>query len=1303
MSTVILQTAGAFIGSIFGPVGSAIGSALGAMAGYTIDRALLEGTRRVEGPRLTTMRPFMAEEGVPIARVYGTARVGGNIIWATRFEELRRTERQGGKGGGGGAKVTTYSYFANAAFALCEGEIGGVRRVWADGRELDLSQVTMRVYRGGEDQPVDPLIEARQGGGNAPAYRGVAYVVVERFPLGDYGNRIPQFQFEVLRPVGDLHRRIRSVALLPGSTEFGLSPGLVTRAATPGVTQSLNRNMLHGESDLVASLDELQALCPNLEEVAVIVTWFGDDLRAGACTLRPKVADDASDGWSQGWKVSGLTRGEAGLVSMVDGARSYGGTPSDRSVAECIAEIRRRGLRVALYPFLMMDIAPGNALANPYGGTGQPPFPWRGRITCHPAPGAAGSVDRTATARAQVVAFCGGAAAGNFPVAGGEVGFSGFAGDWGYRRFVLHYAHLAAAAGGVDAFLLGSELRGLTTLRDDAGAFPFVEALCQLAGDVRAVLGPHADVTYGADWSEYFGHQPADGSGDVVFHLDPLWAHPAVTCVGIDNYMPLADWRDGDYAGGNPDGFRGPCDPDGLRGQVAAGEGFDWYYPDMAARQARARSPIADGAYGKPWVFRYKDIVSWWSNPHFDRIGGVEMPAPTAWQPRSKPIRFTELGCPAVDKGPNQPNVFPDAKSSEDAAPYFSSGGRSDLAQARFLEAHFDHWDPASPHFDGAANPLSPVYGERMVRPGHICIWAWDARPFPAFPAMTRTWRDGDNWHRGHWLNGRLSGALTGDLFRAILADHGLAGIDATQVGGGVAGYVVDAPTTARAALEPLAGLCGIAVRDDSGALVLCDELAPGAEAVALSELVVADDGATVERTRAPDRDVPREIELAFVDPFRDYQAAVARIAQPDGAAGGGETMSFPGCMEPGAAEALLADWAQRRRSARETVGFAVPAAQVEVAPGAVISLPGEAGGREYLVTEVEIGLTRRASARRIARCVPTPWRSGRMAATPAQPLLVGTPHALLVDLPMLPGGQAAHEQLRVAAFARPWRSQLVYSSPEEAGYAHVATVPVEATLGKVLSATPGRFEGRIDRAGEITVELYGGALSSVSMAALLNGANSAAIRADNGQWEVVQFGNADEVLPSVWRLTTLLRGQLGTGDAATAGASPGAPFVLIDEAVVKAGLAPGQAGMTLNWRIGPAGRDFGGPSFIGLQAAGGVRALLPLSPVHLRLARRENGDAALDWVRRGRVDADSWLGEDIPLGEESERYRIEIAPAGGSTLRTAETAEPRWTYAAAQHAADFPARPAAVEVTVRQIGTAAGAGLPGRRTFVLD
>ena len=103
-----------------------------------------------------------------------------------------------------------------------------MRRVWADGRELDLTTLTMRVHRGDEDQPPDPLIVAKEGADNAPAYRGLAYVVFERLPLAE----LRQPRAAVLlrgraRRSTALAAMIRAVCLIPGASEFGYetSPG----------------------------------------------------------------------------------------------------------------------------------------------------------------------------------------------------------------------------------------------------------------------------------------------------------------------------------------------------------------------------------------------------------------------------------------------------------------------------------------------------------------------------------------------------------------------------------------------------------------------------------------------------------------------------------------------------------------------------------------------------------------------------------------------------------------------------------------------------------------------------------------------------------------------------------------------------------------------------------------------------------------------------------------------------------------------------------------------------------------------
>lgn len=184
-------------------------------------------------------------------------------------------------------------------------------------------------------------------------------------------------------------------------------------------------------------------------------------------------------------------------------------------------------------------------MSDPYtGAADQPALPWRGRITLSVAPGQAGSPDGTAAVDAEVAAFFGAASAADFTATAGGVSYSGPA-EWSYWRFVLHYAHLCAAAGGVEAFLIGSELRGLTQIRGAGGSFPVVQALRDLAADVRSILGAGVKISYAADWSEYFGYQPQDGSGDRLFHLDALWADANIDFVGIDNYMPLSDWREG--------------------------------------------------------------------------------------------------------------------------------------------------------------------------------------------------------------------------------------------------------------------------------------------------------------------------------------------------------------------------------------------------------------------------------------------------------------------------------------------------------------------------------------------------------------------------------------------------------------------------------------------------------------------------------------------------------------------------------------------------------------------------------------
>ena len=135
-------------------------------------------------------------------------------------------------GGKGGSNQTVAYYYAPIAFAICEGPIVGLKKIWAGGNLIfsDNEPVAVNTYQGGgkksgptvsthyetfgsttqndtqtggsslgpwtcylgtETQPADPTI------GEGVAYRGVAYIVFNPLNLGP-GATIPPLTFEVV-------------------------------------------------------------------------------------------------------------------------------------------------------------------------------------------------------------------------------------------------------------------------------------------------------------------------------------------------------------------------------------------------------------------------------------------------------------------------------------------------------------------------------------------------------------------------------------------------------------------------------------------------------------------------------------------------------------------------------------------------------------------------------------------------------------------------------------------------------------------------------------------------------------------------------------------------------------------------------------------------------------------------------------------------------------------------------------------------------------------------------------------------
>ncbi|MEM8935280.1 MAG: glycoside hydrolase/phage tail family protein [Pseudomonadota bacterium] len=1243
-------------------------------AGY-VDRALFGPQKRsVERPRLDALTVQASQEGAPVLRAFGRARVAGQLIWAANFKETisSETESSGGKGSAPAVETTITEYLYSVSFAvgLCEGPIDRIGRVWADGKPLDLSEYTVRLYTGDEIQLPDSAIEAVQGAGAAPAFRGLAYIVFEDLPLKSFGNRIPQLAFEVEKSLKDqdpdaLENRLAAVTMIPASGEFVYGTTNVAREASEGVTRSENTHQARGGTDFSASLDTLTESASALGHVSLIVAWFGDQLDAASCQLRPGVDAAVKNTTPYSWTAGGVNRAGAHLISSVDGSAAYGGTPADNAVIEGILALKAKGLEVMFHPFILMD-APG--------------FPWRGRIDV-------GANDKTAAASGDIASFFGTATAGDFSIAAGSVVYSG-PNEWSFRRMILHYAHLCVLAGGVDAFLLGSELRGLTTVRDNTNAYPAVDALKVLAAEVRSVLGSGTEISYGADWSEYFGHQPGDGSGDVYFHLDDLWSDGNIDFIGIDNYMPLADWRDGYGHADAVAGERGPYDRDYLMGNIQGGEGYDWYYASAADRDAQIRTPITDGA-GKPWVFRYKDLWSWWSNNHYNRSGGVELGSPTAWVPESKPFRFTEIGCAAIDKAANQPNVFVDAKSTESQTPYYSTGLRDDMAQRRFNEAHAKFWR------DAANNPTSSVYSGTMVDAARQYFYAWDARPYPEFPARSDVWGDAENWTKGHWLNGRLGRAPLSELTGALAATSGFANLESSGLDSIITGYLVDRPLSAREMIDPLADIFQFDIVETSAALRFQTRDGDPVITLKIDDLAERDDGA-FQVTLAEESALPSAVRVGFLDEGDDYAAAAVEARDPAAQIRRDIGVELPAAIPSSEAQAraqsVLADaWVMR-----ETLSLSLPPSQLALEPGDIIALEALGADRQYRITDIRDAAARELDLVRVSRGVyDAPAGAPSFTIPPTAPVY-GAPAWALFELPLLTDADDPAAPW-FTSFADPWPGGVaLYRQDGAAAPVLVGSSAARATMGRLATALPSAPSGRWDRRS-VDVDLSYGTLSARDALDVLSGANAFAVQSDNGAWEACQFQSAELQPGGVWRLSNLLRGQAGSEPEAFAGASIGARFVLLNAVATQPTFSANLRDLDFTWSAGPDGALPGTENFSSRTLSFASRGLKPLSPVFLRAAW-EGADLRLTWIRRTRRGGDSWADE-VPLAEAFERYRVRIFD-GATVVRTIETDTPSYVYAAADIAADFPGGlSGAITFAVVQLSDAVGEGVSASAT----
>jgi hypothetical protein len=195
MATLALS----LVGSSFGPAGGMIGAFVGGLIDNYLLFPALFPVPNTEGPRIDGISVTSANEGTPMNWSMGPrTRVGGCVLWMSDLDEVKNSQNVGK---GGGPSNISYEYYASIAIGFGEAKpqtidrlntlLADVKSIYNDASSSFYDSITL--YNGTQTSP-DPYLVGVLGNGNVPSFKKQVYIVIHRLFLGEFGNRVPNFQ-----------------------------------------------------------------------------------------------------------------------------------------------------------------------------------------------------------------------------------------------------------------------------------------------------------------------------------------------------------------------------------------------------------------------------------------------------------------------------------------------------------------------------------------------------------------------------------------------------------------------------------------------------------------------------------------------------------------------------------------------------------------------------------------------------------------------------------------------------------------------------------------------------------------------------------------------------------------------------------------------------------------------------------------------------------------------------------------------------------------------------------------------------
>lgn len=311
---------GFYTGNVAGGIqyGYAIGSAVGGYVDPT----------RTHGPRLEDASQQTSTVGGVIPFGYGVFTCAGNIIWADRLVEHKKTERVGK---GGSEKQTTYTYTRSYAIGVCEGPIHEYLWVKVNGKLVYASDPaglaaamgwtgqmvddlvassnewlqSTTLYMGTDTQMPDSTIVAVEGVGNVSPFRNLAYIVKENEDLTDMRGAVSQHEFCVRATPPEAYLTSKPYLVyghdgMGVGHDFGVGDLIPQAKQIDGATEQIGVGMTFGTAALRAPV--VSVVMPP-EEIQPGMTFGTAILRAPVIPLGPQPPEETQTTFTFGTAI----------------------------------------------------------------------------------------------------------------------------------------------------------------------------------------------------------------------------------------------------------------------------------------------------------------------------------------------------------------------------------------------------------------------------------------------------------------------------------------------------------------------------------------------------------------------------------------------------------------------------------------------------------------------------------------------------------------------------------------------------------------------------------------------------------------------------------------------------------------------------------------------------------------------------------------------------------------------------------------------------------------------------------------